>query len=54
MINSNNENTCYVYRKNGVLEEVGAEDERLVVPVITMNKAVIRKGKGSLDDPYMV
>ena len=54
MINSNNENTCYVYRKNGVLEEVGIEDEKLVVPVITMYKGIIRRGRGSIDDPYTV
>ena len=54
MMNANDDNVIYVYKNNGVLEEVSANDERLVVPVIALNKGIIKRGSGSIDDPYEV
>lgn len=54
LINSNDQSTVYVYRNNGILEETTVTDEKLVVPVIMIDKAILKRGNGSIEDPYMV
>ena len=54
LINSNDAETLYVYHSNGSIEEASFTDARYLVPVITINKQSINRGKGSEEDPYMV
>jgi len=47
-------NMVYVYHANGLVEEVLATDDKYIVPVISINKNVIKKGVGSIEDPFSV
>ena len=44
----------YVYHNNGILEEVMVNDQRLAIPVISINKALLKNGTGTLDNPYVI
>ncbi len=42
----------YVYRNMGMLEEVKIDEEKFIVPVISIKKEILKKGNGTFDDPY--
>lgn len=44
----------YVYRANGLLEEAHVTEEKHVVPVVSIDRNLIRGGTGSLTDPFLV
>lgn len=47
-------NMVYVYHANGLVEEVLSSDKKRIVPVVSINKNLIKKGVGSLEDPFSV
>lgn len=44
----------YSTYSNGLLEEVDVKDVKHIVPVISINKAVIKAGSGTVNEPYVV
>ena len=44
----------YTTMSNGLLGEASITDMKHIVPVISINKEVIKSGAGSLNDPYVV
>lgn len=44
----------YVYHNTGLLEEDKVTEERHVVPVVCINKNLVKAGTGSLSDPFLV
>lgn len=45
---------AYVYHQTGLVEEVKVETPKNIVPVISINKNLIKGGLGTLDNPYIV
>ena len=44
----------YVYYKNGLLKEADVREVKNIVPVIAINREVIKGGNGVEADPYVV
>ena len=44
----------YSRRSNGLLEEADISEEKHIVPVISISSKSIKKGTGTIDDPYVV
>lgn len=44
----------YVYHNTGLLEETTTDDVRLAVPVITINRDLIKSGDGTIDKPFKI
>lgn len=44
----------YVLNNKGLLEEVDIEEEKNIIPVISIDKKILKKGKGTSGDPYTV
>lgn len=44
----------YVLSNKGLLEEVDIEEEKSIIPVISIDKKILKKGKGTKEDPYTV
>lgn len=42
----------YVYRREGYIEEVDVNQTRMAIPVITIEKGILKSGTGSLEDPF--
>ena len=42
----------YVYHKDGYLEEERIEVEKHIVPVIQIDRNLLKVGTGTIDDPY--
>ena len=44
----------YVYHNNGIIEEVMVNDIRLFIPVISINRNLIKGGAGTVDNPFVI
>ena len=44
----------YIKYKNGLLGEAEMTEEKHIVPVISISKNVIKSGKGTKDNPYIM
>ena len=44
----------YIYHSNGLLEEAKVTDSRYFVPVVSINKNLVKSGTGSISDPFVV
>lgn len=44
----------YIYHNNGILEESRVNEERLSIPVISINKNLIKNGEGSITNPFTI
>ena len=45
-------NLIYTVKKDFTLEESEVEEEKYIVPCITIKKENLKKGTGTIDDPY--
>ncbi|MBE6157957.1 MAG: hypothetical protein E7160_04105 [Firmicutes bacterium] len=43
---------AYVYNNLGLLEEANVVEEKYIVPTISIEKKVLKKGNGTLENPY--
>ena len=47
-------NMVYVYHSNGILEEVMSNEQQLSIPVISINKNLIKNGDGTINNPFTI
>ena len=53
LINPLGGNLRYIKYKNGLLGEAEITDEKHIIPVISINKKIIKSGKGTSSNPYI-
>ena len=44
----------YINNEKGMLEEVEVKEEKPIIPVISINKSILKYGKGTIEDPYVM
>ena len=54
LINTYQGDLQYIKFKNGLIAEEEITEEKHIIPVITINKNIIKDGKGTVDNPYIM